>query len=275
MSFLRSILLHLDDTPAAEARLAFARSVASQHDAALSAMCVVAAPERPLQLAFSESPAALLYPAARARNGEARQRFDRAVAQGGPAMRWLDPAEPDAAHAFGRQAMYADLLVLGQHDTDAPPGSAPEGFLESAILGSGKPAVVLPCRGRIDTVIRSVMVGWNATPAAARALTGALPWICRAQHVHVLQDLEAERPEGAGGLDIAQYLQLHGVAATLHKHRTRAADAGDALLSFAADVDADLLVMGCYGRGQGRERILGGASRTVLQTMTLPVLMAH
>lgn len=275
MSFLRSILLHLDDTPAAEARLAFARTLASQHDAALAVACVAALPERPLQLAFSESPAALLYPAARTCSGEARLRFDRAVAQGGPSMRWLEPGDPDPAHAFCRQALYADLMVLGQHDADAPPGSAPEGFIESAILGSGKPALVLPCRGRIDTVARSVLIGWNATPAAARALAGALPWIRRAQRVHVLQDIDAERAEDAGGLDIAQYLQLHGVVPAMHKHRTRAADAGNALLSFAAEVDADLLVMGCYGRGQGRERILGGASRTVLQAMSLPVLMAH
>jgi nucleotide-binding universal stress UspA family protein len=79
----------------------------------------------------------------------------------------------------------------------------------------------------------------------------------------------------AGQLDIAHYLQLHGNVPALHRLRASPSEAGDALLSLATDVDADLLVMGCYGHSRARELVLGGASRTVLQTMTLPVLMAH
>ena len=73
----------------------------------------------------------------------------------------------------------------------------------------------------------------------------------------------------------ARPLQFHGIVPTLNRHRAMPADAGDALLSFASDVHADLLVMGCYGHSRARELVLGGASRTVLQTMTQPVLMVH
>ena len=121
---------------------------------------------------------------------------------------------------------------------------------------------------------RDVLIGWNATPQAARAVTAALPWLSSAHRVHVLE-ADDPAPHDPGKLDIAQYLQFHGIVLALHRHRASSADAGDALLSFESEVGADLLVMGCYGHSRARELMLGGASRSVLKSMTLPVLMAH
>jgi nucleotide-binding universal stress UspA family protein len=106
-------------------------------------------------------------------------------------------------------------------------------------------------------------------------VAAALPWLRSAHRVHVLEAVDPARPAEPGELDIAHYLQFHGSVPALHRLRSSAADMGDTLLSLAADVDADLLVMGCYGHSRAREFVLGGASRTVLRTMTLPVLMAH
>jgi nucleotide-binding universal stress UspA family protein len=103
----------------------------------------------------------------------------------------------------------------------------------------------------------------------------ALPWLLAARSVHVLEPLAGLAQADDDELDIAQYLRLHGIEPLLHRHRTAPAEAGNALLSHACDVGADLLVMGCYGRTRAHEFVLGGASRTVLETMTLPVLMAH
>jgi nucleotide-binding universal stress UspA family protein len=275
MSLIRSVLLHLDNTSAAAPRLAFARGLALRHEAALSALFVALSAQRPVQLALAESPAALLQPVLEADSERARSLFERAVTHGGPAMRWLDGGDGDPADAFSRQALYADLLVLGQHDPGAAlAGSAPAGFVESVILGSGKPALILPHSGHFETIGRDVLIGWNATPQAARAVGAALPWLREARRVHVLEAVDEPRHAGGGGLDIGQYLQFHGIVPALHRHRALA-DAGDVMLSLASDVDADLLVMGCYGHSRARELVLGGASRTVLQTMTLPVLMAH
>ena len=275
MNTIRSVLLHLDATLSSAARLEFARRVALGHEAALSVMVVASPPQRPVHRAFSEGPAAL-QPPDWSDMDRTKSLFDSALAAGGPQMRWLESSGIDAIDAFSRQALYADLLLLGQHDPSAAlPGSVPAGFVKSVLIATGKPALILPFTGEFQAVGRDVLIGWNATPQAARAVTAALPWLRGAHRVHVLEAIAEPAQRGTGELDIAQYLQFHGIVPVLHRDRVSRADAGDALLSWASDVDADLLVMGCYGHGRAREFVLGGASRTVLQTMTLPVLMAH
>jgi len=277
---IRSVLLHLDATPSSALRLDFARDLALRHEAALSAMFVASPPEPPSKLALSESPAALLQPLDRAALNRTKSMFDNAFANGGPSMHWLESNDADPVDAFWRQALYADLLVLGQHDPAATaPGSMPPGFVESILIDTGKPALILPLAGRFETAGRDVLIGWNATPQAAHALTAALPWLHSARRVHVLEVTEEPAQDHPGELDIAQYLQFHGIVSALHRHRASPppvpSNAGELLLSFASECGADLLVMGCYGHNRAREFMLGGASRSVLQTMTLPVLMAH
>jgi nucleotide-binding universal stress UspA family protein len=273
---IRSVLLHLDATPSSAPRLEFARNLALRHEAALFAMFVASPPQRPLQLAFSESPAALLQTQDWADVGGAKALFDDATTKGGPTMRWLESDGAGAIDHFCQQALYADLLVLGQRDpSDVSPGSAPAGFVESVLIDSGKPALILPFAGSFEAVGSDVLIGWNVTPQAARAVTVALPWLRGARRVHVLEAIDEPAPEANGELDIAQYLQFHGIVPVLHRHRASPAGSGDALLSVAGDVGADLLVMGCYGHSRARQLVLGGASRAVLRSMTLPVLMAH
>ena len=280
MSTIRSVLLHLDATPSSAARLEFARVFALGHEATLSAMFVASPPQRPLRPALSESPTALLQPMDRAALNRTKSLFDNALAEGGPPMRWLESNGADAVEVFCRQALYADLLVLGQHDPSAAfPGSMPAGFVESVLICSGKPALILPFAGKFETAGRDVLIGWNATPQAARALTAALPWLHSARRVYVLEVTDEPAQQHPGEIDIAQYLQFHGIVSALHYHRASPPpvprNAGELLLSFASEVGADLLVMGCYGHNRAREFMLGGASRSVLRNMTLPVLMAH
>lgn len=274
MNALRSILLHVDGTPSCGARFAFARQLAVRHEAALSVMFAMAAPPRPVMLAIAESPAAFLGAADDAQRERSKAWIEAEAAGGGPAIRWVEGGGIDATAAFQRQALYADLLVLGQPGRGEA-GDAPAGFVASALIDTGRPALVVPSAGAGQRTSGKVLVGWNATPQAARAVTAALPWLRAAKQVHVLEDLADPPPGGSGELDIAQYLQRHGIVASVHRQRSAPAEAGDALLSFACDVDADMLVMGCYGHSRARELVLGGATRTVLETMTLPVLMAH
>ena len=275
MITIRSVLLHVDATPSNAARLEFARSFALRHQADLSAMFVDWPPQPPVQLAFSERQVALM-PSNWAAADRAESLFNKAQADGGPPIRWLESSSADPVEAFCRQALYADLLVLGQHDPSAVlPGCAPTGFLESVLIATDKPALILPYEGKFETAGRNVVIGWNATPEAAHAITAALPWLRSARRVHVLEAVDESAQRHIGDLDIAQYLQSHGIAATLHRHRSSLTDAGGVLLSLASEVGADLLVMACYRHSRLRELMLGGASRSVLQTMTLPVLIAH
>ena len=276
MSAIRSVLLHLDALPASTARLGFARALALRHEATLSAMFVGSPPQWPLQMAFTESPAALMQPVDWAAADRTKSLFDKASATGGVAMRWLDNDRADTVTVFCRQALYADLLLLGQHDPGAASaGGVAKGFVESVLIDTDKPALILPFEGEFQTAGNDVLIGWNATPQAARAVTAAMPWLRRARRVHVLEASDEAAQHRAGELDISQYLQFHGVATTLHRRRASPTEGGDFLLSLAGEVGADLLVMGCYGHSRARELMLGGASRTVLQAMTIPVLMAH
>ena len=276
-STIRSVLMHLDSTPASVARLEFAHNLALCHEATLCAMFVAAPKHQPLQMAFSESPASLLQWVDWAALERTKCRFDETLGKDGASMRWLENDGVDALAAFCGQALYADLLVLGQHDAEnvSPGAGPPAAFVESVIVTSGRPALILPQAGGYESVGRDVLIGWNATPQAARAVTAALPWLQGARSVHVLEEAAEGAQCGAGELDIAQYLHFHGIEPVRRRHRVSAAEAGEALLSAAHEVAADLLVMGCYGHGRTRELVLGGASWTVLQKMTLPVLMAH
>jgi len=118
------------------------------------------------------------------------------------------------------------------------------------------------------------LLGWKPTREAAHALAGALPMLCKADKVHVAVWNEGEGTSD-GREDITRYLRAHGIAADVHGYGPESRDVGEYLLSLASDVGADLMVMGCYGHGRMREWVLGGATRSVLRSMTVPVLMAH
>ena len=272
---LRCVLLQLDATLTNAARLLFARRVALRHDAALCAMFVGSRSEASTHWPASESNAALLQQMERGDIDRTSSLFDDALAQGVHPVRWLSGGA-DPVGAFCRQALYADLLVLGQHDASIPSSdTAPADFVESVVMASGKPALILPLAGDFGAPDRDVLIGWNATPQAARAVTAALPWLRIARRVHVLEAAGEAAPQHAGDLDIVHDLHLHGIESTLHRDLAAPTDTGEVLLSFASAVGADLLVMGCYGHHRARELVLGGASRTVLGAMTLPVLMVH
>ena len=275
MSTIRSVLLQLDATPTSAARLEFARSVALRQEAALSAMFVVPPSAGPARLASSEGPSGLMQQMDRDDIDRTTSLFDDALAEGRLPMRWL-ASEGDAVETFCRQALYADLLVLGQHNPSTGlSDTVPANFVESVVMATGKPALILPFTGKFGAPDRDVLIGWNATPQAARAVTAALPWLRTARRVHVLEAIEDAAQHHVGDLDIAHYLHLHGIVSTPHRDHASPTDAGEVLLSFARAVGADLLVMGCYGHLRAREFVLGGASRTVLKRMALPVLMVH
>jgi nucleotide-binding universal stress UspA family protein len=190
-------------------------------------------------------------------------------------------------------ARYADLAVIGQADSRNP-SSASAGLVEGLLFGSGRPVVVVPYAGRFASVGRHVMVAWNASREAARALNDALPILEKADKVTVL----AVNPgDGATGdqepppmprsifsrdgqsawpaADIALHLARHGVKAEASYTVSDEIDVGNAILSRAADLGVDLIVMGGYGHSRAREMILGGATRTILESMTVPVLISH
>ena len=278
-SSLRQILVHLDPTSATPGRLATARALAQQHGAGLGALyaCTPALVELPSAPLVDPAFVANLVEIEEERRSRVLKAFDKEMTQPGPVATWAHTGEVPIAGAVAQQALYADLLVLGQRNpADEAARSLPPDFVESVLLASGRPALLLPYVGWNRAVGDSVAIAWKETPEAARAVCAAMPFLQRAGRVHVLAWGEEETPRVSGdALDLERYLRLHGVQVTWHREGGEPRELGELLLSRVFDLDADLLVMGCYGHGRAREWILGGVSRTILDAMTLPVLMAH
>ncbi|MES2537083.1 MAG: universal stress protein [Pseudomonadota bacterium] len=185
--------------------------------------------------------------------------------------------EDDAESGITLQARYADLVVIGQIDPDEPTPFVRSDFPEYVVMNAGRPVLIVPYAGHFPHTGKKVMVAWNASLEATRALTGAIPFLKRAQQVNVSvfspgaeADVHGEEP----GADIALYLARHDINVQVERH-VADIDIGNALLSAAADLSSDLIVMGAYGHSRFREILLGGATRTVLLSMTVPVLMSH
>ena len=181
------------------------------------------------------------------------------------------------ASVLGMHARYADLVVPGQVDPDQPPYVGHH-LPEEVVLSAGRPALIEPYDWALETLGDRVLIAWDASREAARAVSDALPILERAGSVLVASVNPKQTPLGHGelpGADIALHLARHGIDVEVRSIEVDQMEIGEALLSFAADAARDLLVMGAYAHSRLRELVLGGATRTVLGRTTLPVLMAH
>ncbi|TFZ04959.1 universal stress protein [Ramlibacter rhizophilus] len=279
---LRQLLVHHDPTVASRARLRFARELAEQHGARLDVLYAV-------QPSFVQAPyAAMLAPsvlgtlaqADQERMHQARGAYDEVARACATRVQWAATHDAPLAFAVAEQARFADLLVLGQWDpSDALARAVPQDLVEAVLIDSGRPAIVLPSAGKFAGSPATVCIAWKPGAECARALAAAVPLLQGARQVHVLSWGEpADVAVEGHRLDLRSYLAMHDIEASFHHEGpapARGGDIGEALLSRVCDLQADLLVMGCYGHGRAREWVLGGATRTVLRSMTVPVLMSH
>lgn len=275
MTGLQSFLVHLDGTPRAEARLDLALRLAPRWRARVSALFAVARSHLPLLPVGPGMPP--LPPDVRMEAEHRRHAlaiYDQSCVLSSQPCEWLDSDGAPVIEAFTQRALLSDLLFLGQRDPDDPAGfDVPADFVESVVIGSGRPALIVPHTGELARSPDIALVAWKPTRECARALAASIPFLQNARHVHLVEEDGGELQSIP--VEVRDYLHLHGIE-RVHEHaRLARDDAGEQLLSIASDCDADLLVMGCYGHSRARELLLGGVTRTVLESMTLPVLMAH
>ena len=176
-----------------------------------------------------------------------------------------------------RNAHCHDLTVLSQPDPGTRGHAVARELIEQVILFSARPTLVLPCSGSFDVPCQNVMVAWDGSREAARAVADALPLLRKARQVNVVAWQEKGLLTGSRPVklnEVCKWLAWHGVSADAHLE-TASVPIAQAMLSRAADLDTDLVVMGAYGHTRWAERMLGGATRGVLASMTVPVLMSH
>ncbi len=273
---LTQLLVHLDSSAHAAKRLRVACELARRRQATVTALYAATSSYLRLPLSPELGPTieSTLRELDEERRAQARALFDQTVASVDVRASWAALPRNFIVQAFAQQALYADLLVLGQHDASGTEaGDVPADFSESVLMISGKPALIMPYAVALPTLGETVVIAWKPTREAARAVAASMPLLQSAQRVHVVAWTGDDAPPAP--LDLSGYLALHGVKATWHREGRQPDAVGELLLSRVFDLQADLLVMGCYGHSRVREWVLGGVSRTILQSMTLPVLMAH
>jgi nucleotide-binding universal stress UspA family protein len=275
----KSIVVQVDHSKACAARVEAAIGLALRHEAHLSALYLLAEPPGASAVRGHLPPEVMETVTARA-EARAREKLAEVAAAAERNQVSFDTRidrgfDPDLAEIFAMHVRYADLAVVGQDDPDAPsPGRLPE----QLVLGGGRPVLLIPYIGAGKTLGERVVVAWDASREAARAVRDALPLLTQAKAVEVVSVNPRPADFGHGdvpGADVALYLARHGVNVEVQRIETRELDVGNALLSHVASEAADLLVMGGYGHSRLREIMLGGATRTILHDMTVPVLMSH
>jgi nucleotide-binding universal stress UspA family protein len=183
----------------------------------------------------------------------------------------LDAASVDVGGEVSRLARYFDATIVQQPDPKDPRTAD---TIETVLLGSGRPVLIAPYIP-VPPQLGTVIAAWDEGRPAARAVADALPLLTFADRVEIVSvtDAGGDRPLPSEGM--ARHLARHGIRAEAARLVRGEVGIADTLLSHASDVDAGLIVMGGYGHSRLREIVLGGTTRTILQTMTVPVLMSH
>jgi len=283
---LRDLVVLLDGSARDESKLAVAVQLARRHDAHLTGLC-------PLELLLPADMSFALggYPDLWALPEFAKQVESQAKAKAAvieAAFRellrreavtgdWVletGPLIPSVIH----RSHATDLIIVGQADPDHPLPATARTLIEDLLMMAGRPLLMIPYAGRFETIGTNALVGWTPTRESARAVHDALPLLAPSSKVLVLtvESTKAGDIEVLPTVEVAEHLARHGV--DVSAARTVVSDGlapADALLDYAADMQADLLIVGGYGHSRTREMIMGGVTRDVLRHMTLPVLMSH
>jgi nucleotide-binding universal stress UspA family protein len=179
-----------------------------------------------------------------------------------------------AGDHFARMARRFDLAIVGQAQPEV--SSMEQVIGETTLFESGRPMIVVPYIQKAPFKTDNVMICWDGSRTATRAVADAIPIIGNSGLVEiVIVANERGKQDEIEGADIGQHLARHGLKVDVHRISGGNIDVGDALLSHAADSGADLMVMGGYGHSRLREFVLGGVTRSIFESMTVPVLLSH
>jgi nucleotide-binding universal stress UspA family protein len=274
---IKDIVVALSMAATRDAAADYALSVAGAFDAHMTGVAFAYEPVIP-GTAMGGIPAGLIE-SSRAESRKAAkaatERFEKAQTAGvSLETRIVDATLMGAADLFGRIARRFDLAVVAQAEPDQ--GGAQDLMIEAALFQSGRPVIVVPYIQRAPLTLDRVLIGWDGSRTAARAIGDAMPLLAGAKAVDivVVATVRAKSDEITGAA-IARHLARHGLSVDVKRIVAGDTDVANTILSHAADSGTDFIVMGGYGHSRLREWVLGGATRGILQSMTVPVLMSH
>jgi nucleotide-binding universal stress UspA family protein len=275
---IRDLLVNLAVGRPHDVAADYAVSIAAAFDAHLCGVAFAYEPVVPPSIMGGSSAAVIdaQWSASEGAASEAIRNFERAAKRAGVTAehRKLAASLGGAADQFGRLARRFDLAVLAQA---APKQSAALGLvIEGALFESGRPVIVVPYIHKGALELRRVMVCWDGSRPAARAIADAMPFLARSTAIDVVIVANGrERSDEIAGVDMGEHLARHGLKIEVRRIVSTDVDVPNTILSYAADSGADFIVMGGFGHSRLREFVLGGATRGVLAAMTVPTLMSH
>lgn len=276
----KTLLAHLSNEDVSPAVLQVASLLADRHSAHLVGLHI----RPPLDLYVSELPTPIDLTREyleRQTQKEAllREAFEAATQDQTYVSEWrtVDAMTDSVLNALVEQSNTADLTIISQTEGDNS-DTRFRHLPEHVLMACGRPLLVVPVGSEVESVAQRVLVAWDGRRESTRALFGALPLLRRASEVrlHRINQPHQDRHHMSGiAEELANTLARHGVALELVHSDARSGEIAEELMGFAQDMDADLMVMGCYGHSPLREFILGGTTRTVLARTPIPVLMSN
>ncbi len=286
MAAFKKVLALVNDSERSRDTLGLAARVAREHGGGLTALYCV---EQSRHAPYLDRSMTNTLVAFERRSAIAEEMVADVAESAGIPIKFISD-DGDPATIAVRAARLHDLVVAGQWNAEDT-GSTPADLSYRLLMGAGRPVLFVPHSGEFESCGTRVLVSWNANRESARAVSDALPILARASFVEAIQFSNGggggEDDERLGGL--SDYLAAHGISAATTRqvppHPSISerilsptnvdASFAEMLLSHAADLGADLVVMGGYGHSRGFELILGGMTRTFLASMPIPVLMSH
>ncbi len=285
---LKHLTVHLDHDPGLPARIEIATRLAASHGAHLTGLYLDAHGQRTRAGSYGMASLEVtqfadlkqrLQEIAASQNEERQQarealieRFRNAAASAGVNMDHRIETVTDSTSAVAHlvnSARTTDIMVLGKTTTNP-------NMPHDVLFGGGAPVVVVPPSLSAGEIGRSVIIAWNGSAEAGRAVRDALPILEKAEKVTVLCiDGQATGANFRPGDEVAEHLGRHGIKASVIEAPRGRQSVGEAIMARAPDFDTDMLVMGAYGHSRFREFVLGGVTKRVLERAALPVLMSH
>lgn len=274
---IKDIIVNLSVSAKANSASDYAISLAAAFNAHLTGIIFLYGPTMPVSRAGNVPPELEVIE----RHNEAavkavRESFTAASTRAGVKAESLivSASLVSAGDQFGQIARRFDLAVVGQAEPETK--MVEENIIEAALFDSGGPVIIVPYIQRAPLRLDHIMVCWDGSRAAARAIRDAIPFLGRAGRIEVVNvTSERGKQDQIECADLGAHLAHHGLNAVIKRIPLGDVDVAAVLLSHAADEDVDFIVMGGYGHSRLREFVLGGVTRSMLRTMTVPVLMSH
>jgi nucleotide-binding universal stress UspA family protein len=266
---LKDLLVHIDLSPTCSTRMTTAIQLAQRQQAKLTGLYAIP----PHRVSDFEQPYKLAE--------QAKLQFQKTVEQAGLESEWIcvDTSRNnlDLVQAINLYANYRDMLIVSQEDPDAEKQSTPGDLPEKAVLGAGRPVLVVPYASDTRTIAKRVMLVWRGGPESSRAMHDSMPLLRAAESVHVIsiQGYGGDEAYESHNANICNHLRRYEINAISEKHVTAGLSIGGLLLNRCADEGTDLMVIGAFSQFRRGNQILGEVGRYLLKSMTVPVLMSH